>query len=422
MIAETIFVGTELILGNVINTNAAYLASELAKMGISTYYQSVVGDDEARIKSAVELALSRADIIFLSGGMGPTQDDITKETVAKTLGLELVEDKQARDNIITYFEKRGWVITDNIFKQAFMPKGCTVLYNDNGTAPGAYIEQNGKHIIMLPGPTVEMRAMYENSVVPILNKCNDGVIETLTVKVVGRSESEVAEILDDLISMKGNVTVTPCARDCEVHLYVTAKGTDETAAKKRIKPIVKEIKSRLEDSVYTTQTNVNLEDAVVELLLANKLTITTVESCTGGLVAGRLINVPGVSEVYKSGQITYSNQEKSRILGVKKLTLHKYGAVSEETVYEMCVGACSYNKADVSIAISGIAGPDGGTPEKPVGLVYIGCCVCGQVTVKEYHFSGNREKVRNSAVAESLALLRHCVLEYYSKLTFGGEQ
>ena len=205
-------------------------------------------------------------------------------------------------------------------------------------------------------------------------------------------------------------------------MRVTAKAADEKNAKKLVKPVVKEIKTRLGDSVYTTDEDVTLEKAVVDLLLANELTVTTVESCTGGLIAGRLINVQGVSEVYKSGFVTYSNKAKRKLVGVKRKTLDKYGAVSEQTVREMVGGATLFNRADVAVAVSGIAGPDGGTEEKPVGLVYIAVSVCGVVTVKEYHFIGNRAMIRERAVAAALDQMRRCILEYYSKLTFGKEE
>lgn len=418
MKAEIICVGTELLRGNCVNTNATYLARKLEAIGIRTCYQSVVGDDAADLKDAINLALKRSDIIILSGGLGPTQDDITKETVAEVLGLTMNLDEESKARIIAYFEKSGKVMPDNNFKQAMIPEGAKILTNYNGTAPGIAIEHEDKMIILLPGPPHELVAMYESTVRDLLVTKSGVSFYTTTVKVCDRSESEIADILDDLISAKGPVSVAPYAKTGEVHLVVTASGTDEKEAKKLVKPVVKEIKMRLGNSVYTTHEEVTLEQAVVDLLLANDLTITTVESCTGGLIAGRLINVPGVSEVYKSGEITYSNKAKRRILGVKKSTLDKHGAVSEQVAREMAQGAAFFNRADVAISVSGIAGPDGGTKEKPVGLVYIGCSVCGQVTVKEYHFKGNREKIRNSAVAASLILMRNCILEYYSRTNF----
>lgn len=422
MVAETIFVGTEILLGNIVNTNGAYLAEKLAEMGISLYYQTVVGDNAVRLEETIRLALSRSDMVILTGGLGPTQDDITKEVAAKVFEKELLLHEESKNRIISYFEKRNRVMTENNFKQAMIPVGATVLDNDNGTAPGVYMEKDGKKIILLPGPPRELEAMFEKKVLPILQELSDCVFSSTMVKVCGRSESEIAEILDDLINLDGNVTVAPYAKDSEVHIRVTAKAADEKEAKKLIKPIVKDIKLRLEESVFTTREEMTLEHSIVDLLLANDLSITTVESCTGGLLAGRIINVPGVSEVYKTGLVTYSNKAKRKIVGVKKGTLHKYGAVSAETVKEMCMGACFFTKADVAVAVSGIAGPDGGTEEKPVGTVFIGCSVCGVVTTKEYHFKGNREKIRNSSVSEALILLRHCILEYYSRVTFGNDE
>lgn len=420
MTAETIFVGTEILLGNIVNTNGAYLAGELAKLGIPTYYQSVVGDNKERLSEVFKTSLNRSDVIILSGGLGPTQDDITKETVSEVMGKKLFLDEDSKRRIVDYFEKRGRVMTDNNFKQAMIPEGAKVLDNDNGTAPGVVIEDNGKMVILLPGPPKELSAMFESKVIPLLSAKTGQTFYSSMVKICGRSESEIAEVLDDLINMTGEVTVAPYAKECEVHVRVTASGPDEKSAKKLVKPVVKTIKTRLGNSIYSTEEDMTLEKSVVDLLIANDLTITTVESCTGGLVAGRLINVPGVSDVYKSGYVTYSNKAKRKIVGVKKSTLEKHGAVSHQTVKEMCLGAAFAAKADVSIATSGIAGPDGGTPEKPVGTVFIGCNVCGEVITKEYRFTGNREKIRSFTVSEALVLLRECILKYYGQKTFGG--
>ena len=432
MTAETLCIGTEILLGNIVNTNAAYLAAEYAKLGISSYYQTVVGDNAERIKECVSTALGRSDLLVISGGLGPTQDDITKDVVSEMLGRKMNIDETSLKNIKLYFDRRGKKMSANNKRQAMIPEGARIFDNNNGLAPGVLISLNGKEaakfgktaknapmILMLPGPPSELTAMWESQVAGILQKYTGQVIYSAMVKVCGRAESEVAELLDDLINSKSEVTVAPYAKTGEVHLRITASAEDEKSAKKLVKPLVKEIKNRLGDSVYTTQEETSLEQAVVELLLANELTVTTAESCTGGLIAGRLINVPGVSEIFKSGYITYSNKAKRKIIGVKRKSLEKYGAVSAQVVKEMAEGAAFYSKADVAVAVSGIAGPDGGTPEKPVGLVYIGVNVCGQVTVKDYHFSGNRAKIRNSAVASALILMRQCILEYYSRLTFG---
>ncbi|MBR1472469.1 MAG: competence/damage-inducible protein A [Lachnospiraceae bacterium] len=435
MIAETVCVGTEILLGNIVNTNAAYLAGEYAKLGLLSYAQTVVGDNEERIMETVRTALTRSDLVVISGGLGPTQDDITKETVARLLGREMRLDEVSRKRIEAFFDKRGRKMTENNLRQAMIPLGARVLDNDNGTAPGILIEltpeesarfQKEKRglqaVVLLPGPPEELTEMWEQKVVPYLQQRTGDVIYSAMVKVCGRSESEVAEILDDLIRQSGDVTVAPYAKTGEVHMRVTARAEDEKSAKKLVKPVVKEIKTRLGDSVYTTHEETTLEKAVVDLLLANGLTVTTVESCTGGLIAGRLINVQGVSEVYKSGFVTYSNKAKRKLAGVKKKTLDKYGAVSEQTAREMVNGATLFNRADVGVSVTGIAGPDGGTEEKPVGLVYIAVSVCGVVTVREYHFSGNRAKIRSHTVAAALDQMRRCILKYYSKLTFGKEE
>lgn len=419
MTAEIISVGTELLLGNIVNTNAAYLAEKCAEMGLSCYYQTVVGDNEERLAQILETAMTRSDIVLMSGGLGPTEDDLTKETVARVMGRELVMNESCRENIIAFFGKRGVTPTDNNWKQAMVPNGAKVMSNENGTAPGIIMEDKNTHVILLPGPPQELIPMFEEHVVPYLNSIQPGVIYSQTVKICGVSESSAETKVKDLIDAQSNPTIATYARTGEVHIRVTANAEDEKTAKKLIKPVVKELKTRFGNDIYTTEENTTLEKAVVDLLLANSLTVACAESCTGGLLSARLINVPGVSEVYKSGYVTYSNKAKRKILNVKKPTLQKYGAVSSQTAEEMVKGAAFVSRADVSVAVTGIAGPDGGTPEKPVGLVYIACNVKGTVTVKEFYFSGSRGRIRESAVSAALTLMRGCMLEYFSKVTFG---
>ena len=422
MTVEIICVGTELLLGNIINTNAAYLAEQCAGLGLSCYYQSVVGDNKARLAETVKTAVGRSDIILMSGGLGPTQDDLTKETVAEVLGLSLISDEHSRQRIARYFEKKGMDITENNWKQAFVPEGCLVLDNENGTAPGMIVVSGGHHIVLMPGPPGELKPMFESSVRPYLKKLEPGVIFSQTVKICGVSESLVETKIEDLIEGKENPTIAPYARLGEVHLRVTAKAADEKEAKKLIKPVVRELKARFDGDVYSTDADTTLEKSVVDLLVAANLTVTTAESCTGGMLASRLINVAGISDSYKSGYVTYSNKAKRRMLGVKKTTLSKYGAVSEKVAGEMARGAAMFSKSDVAVAITGIAGPDGGTKEKPVGLVYIACQVCGKLTIKEYLLSGDRAKIRESATACALTQLRRCLLEYCGSRTFGKDE
>ena len=419
MTVEIICVGTEILLGNIVNTNAAYLAGKCADLGLVNYYQSVVGDNAERLTESLKLAAGRSDIVILSGGLGPTEDDLTKEVAAEFAGKALVMNEECRDRIRTYFEARKMDISENNWKQAMIPEDAVIFQNNNGTAPGMAIETEMVKMILLPGPPNELIPMFEESVVPYLKQFTPGVIESQIVKICGASESRVETMLKDLIDRQSNPTIATYAKTGEVHIRVTAMAPNKKEAAKLLKPVVKEIKSRFGNDIYTTEPDVTLEKAVVDLLIANNMTFTWAESCTGGMLSARLISVPGVSEVYKAGFITYSNKAKRKLLGVKKLTLEKYGAVSSQTAKEMAKGLLADSKCDVGVAITGLAGPDGGTKEKPVGLVYIACSVRGEITVKECHFRGNRDKIRESAVSYALMLTRSCLLEYISKVTFG---
>lgn len=422
MTVEIIAVGTEILLGNIVNTNAAYLAEKCAVLGLSCYHQDVVGDNEERLSETLKLALSRSDIVLLSGGLGPTQDDLTKEAAAKVLGKELYLHEPSKEAIRQFFAERKMEITENNWKQAMVPEGCIVVDNPGGTAPGIIMAENGKHVVLMPGPPGELIPMFERSIMPYLAGLTSGVIYSQTVKICGVGESKAESMVEDIVDAQKNPTIATYAKTGEVHLRVTATAQDEKEAKKLVKPVVKELKGRFGNHVYTTDNEVTLEKAVVDLLTANKLTACTVESCTGGMLSARLINVPGVSEVFKSGYVTYSNKSKRRLLGIKKNLLVKHGAVSEQIAREMAKTAAALARTDVSVSTTGIAGPDGGTPEKPVGLVYIGCNVCGRITVKECHFHGSREKIRESTVSAALSLMRECILQYYSEVTFGGKE
>lgn len=412
MVVELISVGTELLLGNIVNTNAAYLAQKCAILGLSLYHQTVVGDNEERLSETLQTALGRADVVILSGGLGPTQDDLTKETAASVLEMPLVEDAHSRERIEEYFKNSQFkIITDNNWKQAMVPKGAVVVDNDNGTAPGLIMEKKGKSVILLPGPPNELVPMFEKSIMPYLRKLQPETISSVMVKICGLGESYVETQIADLIENQSNPTIATYAKTGEVHLRVTAKAADEKEAKKLIKPMVKELKNRFGNSIYTTDENVTLEETVVNLLKEKELTLTTAESCTGGMLGARLTNVPGVSDVYKQGFITYSNRAKRKMLDVKKNTLKDYGAVSDKTAKEMAKNGAFITGSDACVSITGIAGPGGGTPEKPVGLVYIACCYHDNITVNEYHFKGEREKVRENTVVRALTLLRECILE-----------
>ncbi len=412
MTAELISVGTELLLGNIVNTNAAFLSRECAKLGLSVYYQTTVGDNSQRLEGVIRQALERSDVIILSGGLGPTQDDLTKEITAQVFGRQLKEDEHTRERIQNYFDVRGTKeIPENNWKQAMVPEEALVVDNDNGTAPGLILEKDGKTAILLPGPPNELIPMFRKDIFPYLHEKQPETIVSEMVKLCGIGESRAEMMIADLIENQSNPTIATYAKTGEVHLRVTARAADREAAEVLIEPVLKELEKRFGESIYTTKEDVTLEESVAELLREQGLTVTTVESCTGGLLAGRLVNVPGISEVLKQGFITYSNKAKRKLVGVKKTTLREEGAVSEKTAKEMAKGALLVTGADAAVAVTGIAGPDGGTEEKPVGLVYIGVVVRGQTYVKEYHFTGSRSKIRENSVAAALTLLRKGILE-----------
>lgn len=413
MIVELISVGTELLLGNIVNTNAQYLAEKCALLGLSMYRQLTVGDNKERLSADISTALDRSDIVILTGGLGPTEDDLTKEVCAEVMGFPLVEDPHTRKRIEAYFKNNIYkVIPDNNWKQAIIPEGARVLDNDNGTAPGLIMEKNGKTAILLPGPPNELKPLFMNHVYPYLQSLQPEVIRSQMIKICGHGESQVEERLKDLIGRQTNPTIATYAKTAEVHLRVTARAKNDDEAKSLIKPVVKEIKSRFGDDIYTTKEEETLEMAVVRLLKKYELTVTTAESCTGGLIAGRIVNVPGASEVFREGFITYSNKSKRKLLDVSKSTLKKYGAVSEQTAKEMATGGVFATDSDVCIAVTGIAGPDA-EGEKPVGLVYIACYMKDKVKVEEYHFKGNRDKIREQSVVKALDLLRRSILANY---------
>lgn len=409
MVVELISVGTELLLGNIVNTNASYLADKCANLGLNSYYQSVVGDNEERLKSTIAFALSRADIVILSGGLGPTMDDITKEVSAKVLDMALVEDIYTRERIKEHFRGRWSEIPESNWKQALVPEGAKVVENKNGTAPGLILEKDNKIVILLPGPPNELIPMFRDDIVPYLSELVPEIIYSKVAKIIGIGESRVTEIIDDLLRAQTNPTIAPYAKTGEVHLRITAKTTNKEDAIKLIQPITIELKKRFGESLYTFDEDETIEEIIVNQLKMKGLTLTTAESCSAGLLAGRIANVPGVSDVFKEGIVTYSNESKIKHLKVKEETIIKYGAVSEETAKEMAIGGAVFASADVCVAVTGIAGPDGGTEEKPVGLVYIACCIKNELFVKRYNFRGNRQRIREYTVLSALDLVRECI-------------
>ena len=415
MITELISVGTEILLGNIVNTNSAYLSEKCALLGLSVYYQDVVGDNEGRMRDVIRTALDRSDVVILTGGLGPTEDDITKEVTADLMGMPLKEDSHSRkliDKYLKEYEKNNPQrrITKNNYKQAMVPEGAIVLDNHNGTAPGLILEKKGKTAILLPGPPNELKPMFEEYVVPYLQKNQPEIIVSQMVKISGIGESQVAEEIQDLIESQTNPTIAPYAKTGEVHLRVTASAENEKACRKLIKPVVKELKKRFGENVFATDESKTLEEAVIDLLKEKDLKLSLAESLTGGMIAQRIVNVSGASEVFGYGFVTYSNKAKHKCLGVKKRTLKEQGAVSAKCAREMAKGACKASGADISISVTGLAGPGGGTKETPVGTVIMGCCYKGKAIAKEFHFTGNRMRIREQTTAHALAMLRDCII------------
>nr|WP_288712073.1 competence/damage-inducible protein A [uncultured Intestinibacter sp.] len=405
MKAEIITVGTEILLGDILNTNCRYLSRELAAMGIEMYYQITVGDNEERLLKTLEESLNRSDIVICTGGLGPTEDDITKEVCAKYFGYKLELHKPSLDAMIERFKHMNRVPTKNNEKQAYFPKEAYILKNDNGTAPGCIMEKEGKMIVVLPGPPREMESMFENYVKPYLSKLTDDVIESEVLRIIGVGESKVENDILDIIDSQTNPTIATYAKGYECTLRITAKAKSVEEAKELIKPMSNEMKRRFGQNLYATG-ETSIEEVVAKMLVDNNLKIAVAESCTGGMVSASLINYPGISSVFMEGCVTYSNEAKMKSLGVKKETLDVYGAVSDKCAKEMASGVAARYNTNIGIATTGIAGPDGGTDEKPVGLVYFGIYINGKVITKKYVFNGDRQVVRERATRTILNDLR----------------
>ena len=411
MKAEILAVGTEILLGDIVNTNAQFLSKELASIGISVYRQEVIGDNEDRILEAFEEAFKRSDVIITTGGLGPTGDDLTKETACKYFGMEMVLHEESYEALKGFFGKINKEISQSNMKQVYFPKEGIVLSNPNGTAPGAILKKDNKTIIILPGPPREMKPMYLNHVKNYLMPKGIGVIKSEVVRVLGLGESYAAEKLKDLIDAGVNPTIAPYAKEEDVIFRITASGKTEEEALEIIKPVKEKVKARLGMDCYGEGENTTIEEVVGNLLIEKGLKISTAESCTGGMIASRLVAYPGISEVFLEGAVTYSNEAKMRTLNVSCKTLEKYGAVSEQTAREMALGIAKRTGSDISVVTTGVAGPGGGTEEKPVGLVYIGLYYKGVVKAYKYGFNGDRAKIRTSATIKALDTVRRVILE-----------
>jgi nicotinamide-nucleotide amidase len=408
MRAEIISVGTELLLGSILNTNAQYLSKALAHLGFSVFRQTTIGDNPERLLEAIDAGFKDNELLIFTGGLGPTEDDLTKETVFEYFKLTSVIHKESLDRIESMFIRNKWPMAESNRKQALFPKEAYILTNDNGTAPGCIIEKNGKIAIVLPGPPREMVPMFEDKVVPYISKFCDGTIVSDTLRVIGVGESSMEEMVKDLLKST-NPTVAPYAKFAECELRISAKAKDEATAREMILPVKNEVMKRLGDNVYGYDSD-TIESVTASLIIAKKMTLSVAESCTGGMLSARFINFPGASAFFLNGIVSYSNESKVRELGVKQSTLDSYGAVSEETAREMAEGIARLTKSDIAISVTGIAGPDGGTAEKPVGLVYICVLIYGECIVKKCMFPRTRNVIRERTVLEAVDMLRRKLL------------
>lgn len=406
--AEILCVGTEILIGDIVNTNAAYISEKLALLGIDQYYQAAVGDNPERLEAAVRSALERADLVIMSGGLGPTYDDLTKETAARCMGRKLYLDVRSLERIKEIFKFRNRVMTKNNEKQAMMPEGAVIFDNNAGTAPGCAIEdfERGKIVIMLPGPPFELKRMFTESVMPYLQGFTDSHFFSKNVNIIGMGESEVESRLRELMEGSSDPTVAPYCGDGEVRLRVTSKGSDVSECERKCDEMIERIcRTPVGSFVYGFDTD--LASAVVGALLKQKKTVACAESCTGGLIAKRITDIAGSSEIFGYGAVTYSNEAKMKLLSVSPETLKAYGAVSEQTAMEMANGVRALSGADIGVSATGIAGPGGGTDEKPVGLVYLGISSDKGTRAVKLLLKGSRDRVRLLTSQNALSEILH---------------
>lgn len=404
--AELIAVGTELLLGNIANTDAQMISEGLSQLGINVYYHTVVGDNPDRVRQAVAIARSRADIIITTGGLGPTCDDLTKVALAEAFGKTLVYHEPSAQRIRDRFAEMGRPITDNNYQQAMLPEGCTVLDNDWGTAPGVAFEADGTHVILLPGPPRECEMMFRYRAVPYLKQLSDGVIASRTVKTFGIGESAAEALLRDLMNSLQNPTLAPYAKPTGTELRITAHAQTEEEAFALIAPVEEQVKAILGDKVIGVDV-ASLEEVCFTLLKERGLTMGTAESCTGGLIAKLMTDLPGSSAVFRGGVVSYTDGVKANVLGVPQALLDQYGAVSPQVAEAMARGAKEALGCDVAVSTTGIAGPDSDDRGNPVGLVYLGLAFGDQCVVREFR-AGNvaRERVRRMSAHTALNLVR----------------
>lgn len=404
MQAEILNIGTELLLGNIQDTNSKYIAEKLAACGLNVYHITTVGDNKKRIISLVTSALQRSNIIITTGGLGPTEDDLTREAIAEAIDIPLIQNEKLLANIREYFASRNYNMTANNNKQALIPEGAKIIQNPEGTAPGFICKYEEKSIISLPGVPREMKKMFSNSIVPYLKKLQNNVIKSRTLHFIGIGESSLETKFKDNFFAKANPTLALLAGKGEVKIRITASAASQSEASKMLKSVENKIRNKVGEYIYGTD-NESLPEAVGKLLKNKNLTLSLAESCTGGLLGKRFTDIPGSSAFFRGGVTAYSNQIKRDVLQVKPEILTNYGAVSQECAQAMAIGVFKLFNTDIALSITGIAGPGGGTEKKPVGTVYIGIKYKMETFVHEFNFHGTRKHNRWLSTQKALFML-----------------
>ena len=412
--AELIAVGTELLLGNIANTDAQMLSEGLSALGIDVYYHTVVGDNPQRLREALEIARKRANIIITTGGLGPTYDDLTKQTICETFGLPLEFHEDIWQEIVSYFQRRmkGGQITENNRQQAMLPAGCTVFDNPVGTAPGCAFEKDGVRVLMLPGPPYECRYMFTHRAVPYLRALTHEKIFSHELRIFGMGESQVEAVLHEMMVKGANPTLAPYAKTGEVLLRATAKAPTQEEAEEMLRPMVERVKATLGDIVYGEDV-ASLEEAVLAILKEQGKTVSFAESCTGGLLAKRLTDLPGASQVFRGGVVSYTNAVKAAALGVDEALLAEYGAVSEPVAKAMAEGCRRLCGSDLAVSVTGVAGPDPDDRGNPVGTVFLGLSTGAETICRQVDLSRGRSRghIRHIAASHAFDLLRRALLD-----------
>jgi len=411
--AEIICVGTELLMGHTLNTNAGYLAKQLAELGIPSFRQTVVGDNVERLALQIKESAGRSDLVILTGGLGPTTDDLTMETAASVAGLPLVLHEESYKSLTGFFERIGRPMTENNMKQAILPNPAVIFQNTNGTAPGAMFDcpapnagdpDHVARLILLPGPPSEVVPMFTLSVRPILEKLAPFTLRTSYVHLIGVGESAAETKIKDMIDTQVNPTIAPYAAEGECMFRVTQRIDSENDPD-LLTPVIEELKARFGGHIYEIGTR-SMKEVAYDLLLAGNLTISFAESCTSGMVSSELGDIPGASKVFSGSVVSYDNRIKTAALGVPEILLDTFGAVSEECAAAMAEGCRKLMGTDIAVSLTGIAGPDGGTEEKPVGLVYLAISDKSGTAVKKLSLRGNRMRIRRVASLEAFNLIR----------------